>query len=347
MMHKATLLAFGAAVLYALSLPLGKIFLSDVGPYSLAAYLYLGAGLGMACLVASKREKATLRFAQNEIPFVIGMVILDIIAPLLLLLGLRASTAATASALTNFEIVATSIIALLLFHEAITSRTWLTIGLITIASLLMSLDGGMSFSMGSLLILGATMCWGLENNCTRMLSHLDSSSIVLIKGMGAGVGAGIVALIVDGRIESGWITLLILLTGFATYGLSIDLYIRAQAFLGAAKTSAYYASAPFIGVALSFLLLRESVPAMFWPGLALMAIATYVLITDSIHTQHTHEHTHDLVIEHAHGSLTHSHLVTVTHSHLHTHGAGSDDHTHDHSDLSDQVPPHTHDPVRS
>lgn len=345
MVSRPAMLALSAALLYALSLPLGKLFLSSVSPYSLASWLYLGAGLGMAGMLMLRREKATFRFTRSELPYAVAMVVLDIAAPILLLIGLMNSTAASASALTNMEIVATSVIALVFFRETVSSRGWTAIALITCASILLSLEpGAVALSPGSLLVIAATCCWGVENNCTRMLSRLDSSSIVVIKGLGAGIGAGIVALSVDGQIDTSWMSVVIMGAGFLTYGLSIDLYIRAQANLGAAKTSAYYASAPFLGVALSFLLLRESVPTFFWAGIALMVLATFFLITDTIQTQHTHAHSHVVVVEHSHGSLTHTHPIEFTHSHLHAHGAnvsGDHDHLdHDHSDV--EVPSHRH-----
>ena len=66
--------------------------------------------------------------------------------------------------------------------------------------------------------------------------------------------------------------------GFVAYGLSIVFYIYAQRELGAAKTSAYYAIAPFIGVALSLLIFAE-IPTFSFVVALLVMIAGTVVVT--------------------------------------------------------------------
>ena len=94
------------------------------------------------------------------------------------MLGISYGSSANASLLGNFEIVATTVIALILFKEAVTKRLWVAIGLITLSSILLSFEGTDSFhfSYGSLLVIMATVCWGLENNCTRELSSKSTLS---------------------------------------------------------------------------------------------------------------------------------------------------------------------------
>ena len=153
-----------AAALYALSAPLSKQLLASVSATMMAALLYLGAGLGMCAVRLGQRALNTPRreqsLARADLPYVAGMVALDIAAPIFLMLGLSRTTAANASLLNNFEIVATSIIALFVFGEAISRRLWAAIGLITLASILLSVEGteSLSFSAGSLLVLLACVC---------------------------------------------------------------------------------------------------------------------------------------------------------------------------------------------
>ena len=60
--------------------------------------------------------------------------------------------------------MATAVIALIAFGETVTKRLWAAIALITLSSILLTLDiTSLSFSLGSLLVLGATICWGIEN----------------------------------------------------------------------------------------------------------------------------------------------------------------------------------------
>ena len=136
--------------------------------------------------------------------------------------------------------------------------------------------GSFQFSIGSLFVLLACVCWGLENNFTRSLSHSDPLEIVVIKGFGSGIGSVLIGLAV-GKAVPIWSDILkILLLSFVAYGLSIYFYVYAQWDLGAAKTSAYYAVAPFIGVLLSFVIFREIPGALFFIALAIMIAGTWM-----------------------------------------------------------------------
>ena len=212
------------------------------------------------------------------------MVLLDVAAPILLMLGLARTTAANASLLNNFEIVATSLIALAVFREAISKKLWVGIALVTLSSMILSVEdaSSFSFSSGSLLVLLACVCWGFENNCTRMLSSKNPLEIVVIKGLcSGGVSLGI-ALVLGERLTAADVPAVLgaLALGLVAYGLSIFFYIYAQRGLGAARTSAYYAVAPFIGAALSMLLCAERPGVSFFIALAVMAAGTYFASVD-------------------------------------------------------------------
>ncbi len=285
-MKRAVFFAVLAAALYALNAPASKLLLRNVPPTMTAGFLYLGAGAGMAVmgLVRSGTGHGAreTRLTRKDLPYTLGMVALDIAAPIFLLIGLTRTTAANASLLNNFEIVATSVIALLIFKEKIGRRLWAGIGLITLSSILLSVEdaGSFQFSLGSLFVLLACVCWGLENNCTRKLSHSDPLRIVVIKGFGSGIGSVIIGLVIGEKLPLWGDALKILLLGFVAYGLSIYFYVYAQRDLGAAKTSAYYAVAPFIGVLLSFIIFREIPGALFFIALAVMIAGTWLVNRD-------------------------------------------------------------------
>ena len=341
---QATFFAIMAAALYAVNIPLSKLLLGRVGPKMMASLLYLGAGLGMLILALINRNWGAPGprepLTRKDMPYVFSMVALDIIAPILLMTGITRTASANVSLLNNVEIAATSLIALVVFKEYISRRLWLAIGLVTLAGAILSFEGQGSFSLsaGSLLVLGACLCWGLENNCTRMLSHKSSEEIVIIKGSFSGLGSLIIALALGERLPTAWLTAAVLLLGFLSYGMSINLYIRAQKDLGAAKTSAYYAVAPFLGVGFSLLLIGERPGAQFYLALMVMVLGTLLIIKDTVSLQHTHPHRHSHAHAHRHGNLSHSHPHSHWHKHLHTHGADSDAHSHSHRDL----PGHEH-----
>lgn len=337
----ATVFAILAAALYAINIPLSKLLLTEVQPTMMAAFLYLGAGLGLFIygLISGEREKSE-PLTRNELPYTIGMIVLDIAAPILLMLGLEHTNSANASLLNNFEIVATSMIAFFAFKEVLSKRLTIAIALVTLASIILGFEGegSFSFNTGSLFVLGASCCWGLENNCTRMLSSKSSVQITTIKGIFSGLGSLIVALIIGEKIPSILFIMAVLLLGFVAYGLSINFYIKAQKDLGAAKTSAYYSIAPFLGVAFGMLMFGEQPAVQFYVGLGIMLVATVLMVRDTIGLQHTHEHTHVHSHEHKHGNLVHTHEHKHIHSHTHIHGDDETVHTHVH----DTIEGHNH-----
>lgn len=339
--------AIMAALLYGVSAPVSKVLLLKLNPTLMAALLYLGAGFGMLVInlgqVILKKEKKEAKMTRRERPFIFGMIVLDIMAPIFLMMGLTLTTSSNASLLNNFEIVATTLIASVFFKEAIGRRMWIAIVLITLSSILLSLTdlSSLTFSIGSLFVVLACVSWGFENNCTRMLSLKDPLQIVVVKGFGSGIGSLIIYFTVRQYQFDFLYMAFALMLGFVAYGMSIYLYIRAQRDLGAARTSAFYATAPFIGVAVSWIFLNESITMSFLIALGIMLMGTYYAITEDhkhahVHLLETHEHKHN----HSDGHHDHSHdtLVEGEHSHVHTHEKV----THTHKHLPDLHHRHMH-----
>lgn len=328
---KAILYAFMAAVFYAINVPFSKMLLSAIEPTLMAGFLYLGAGVGIGAmsLFRGKDAKQAERLTKKDLPYVIGMIALDIAAPIFLMFGIAESTSSSASLLGNFEIVATTIIALFIFKETVSKRLWAAIFCITVASAMLSLDGidGIRFSAGSLLVLAATLCWGLENNCTRQISSKSTYEIVVLKGFFSGGGSLVIALLLGEQISNVKWVLAAMLLGFVAYGLSIFFYVRAQNTLGAAKTSAYYATAPFVGAGLSFLILGEKLTSLYFAAFVVMVLGTVLVVRDTLMRHHLHEHEH--LVTHTHDGTTHTHVVR--HSHEHNHMLSDERHGHHHS----------------
>jgi len=283
---KGIALAILAAALYAVSAPFSKILLGYIPPTLMAGFLYLGAGAGMTGIAFVRKQTAFLvkesKLSAEDLPYTIAMIVLDIAAPICLLIGLKSTTAANASLLNNFEIVATALIALLIFKERISTRLWLGIIFVTASCLILSFEdvSSLRFSPGSLLILAACLCWGLENNCTRKLSAKDPLQIVLLKGIFSGMGSVIIGFCIGERITVFWSIFAAMAVGLVSYGLSIFFYVYAQRQIGAARTSAYYAVAPFIGVLLSLIIFREIPQTVFFGALGLMAVGAWLSASD-------------------------------------------------------------------
>lgn len=317
-----------AAALFGMSAPFSKLLLQELSPYLMSSLLYLGAGLGMLLVYILRfrfqKEHKEAKLSREELPYVVMMILLDIAAPIFLMLGLLSTTSSTASLLNNFEIVATSIIALIVFREAIGKRLWLSICLITMSSVILSVTdiGNLSFSLGSVLVLLACLCWGLENNCTRKLSIKDPMQIVIIKGIFSGLGALLIAYFSRTITINLPYILMALLLGFFAYGMSIFFYVSAQRHLGAARTSTYYAVAPFIGVGISLLVFKEPITPSFITASIVMLTGTYFAVVEKhehIHTheflQHEHRHSH----EDGHHNHTHPDCTHKEHTHVHIH----------------------------
>ncbi len=280
------LLAVLAAALYAMNAPFSKLLLDDMPSTLMAGFLYIGAGLGMGVIALLRRlkrvERTEEKITKADLPYTVAMIVLDIAAPIFLLLGLSHTSAANASLLNNFEIVATALIALMLFKEKISPRLWLGILFVAVSCALLSIEdiSSLKFSFGSLFILLACVCWGVENNCTRRLSEKDPLEIVLLKGVFSGLGSVIIGLCIGERTTTLWSVLAVLAVGCVAYGLSIFFYVYAQRLLGAARTSAYYAIAPFIGTLLSLVIFRDVPQYTYFIALGIMVIGAWLCSSD-------------------------------------------------------------------
>lgn len=279
-------LAVLAAALYAVQMPLSKWLLAYMPSTLMAGFLYVGAGVGMVFFAlirkAGKAKREEKKLTVAELPYIVAMIALDIAAPIFLLLGLQWTTAANASLLNNFEIVATALIAWVAFKERISPRLWCGIIFVVLSCMLLSLEdwSGMQFSYGSLFILLACICWGIENNCTRKLASKDPLQIVVLKGIFSGAGSIIIGFCIGQRIENLWSVFAVMGVGFVSYGLSIFFYVYAQRLLGAARTSAYYAVSPFIGTLLSLVIFFTLPAYTYFIALGLMSVGAWLCAKD-------------------------------------------------------------------
>ncbi len=334
-----------AAALFGASAPLAKLLLGQVEPIPLAGLLYLGSGLSALLLLAGQRATVGDRvleagLSRGDWPWLAGAVLAGgVLAPIVLLFSLQETAAATASLLLNFEGLATTLIAVFLFREAINRRIGWAIGLIAAASIILSWDnqGEWGFSLGAAGILLATALWGLDNNFTRQISAKNPLTIVGVKGLVAGSFSLLLGLVLGGQLP-GWPTILgALLLGSVSYGLSIMLFILALRELGAARSSALFSTAPFIGALLSFLIFRDTLDVRYLLGLLVMLVGAYLLVGE--------DHGHD----HHHSYLTHEHRHRHDDEHhQHDHPSGSADREQAHAHPHDHQPeehdhPHTPD----
>jgi drug/metabolite transporter (DMT)-like permease len=320
--------ALVAALLFGASAPLAKLLLGEVEPIPLAAFLYLGSGLGLLGVklfqrIIRREAETEAKLERSDLGWLAGALLAGgVAAPITLLFSLKNTPAATASLLLNFEGVATALIAFFAFKEAVSRKAWWAVGLITLASVLLSINlkDNWGFSPGALGILAACVLWGVDNNFTRNISAKDPLAIVAIKGLGAGSFSLILSLVLGSGFPSWGAILEALVLGSLSYGASIVLFIHALRGMGAARTSALFGTAPIAGIILSVVIFRELPGWLFLAALPLMVVGAYLLVSD----KHEHYHVHEMII----------------HDHAHTHTDGH--HAHDHDGVGDQRHSHAH-----
>jgi drug/metabolite transporter (DMT)-like permease len=323
-------LAVGGAILFGASAPVAKVLLGDTDPVVLAGLLYAGSGLGLALLSLLRRAeivRTEAKLSAGDLPWLAGSLLAGgVAAPVLLMVSLQATPAATASLLLNFESVATAAIALLIFREAIGRRVWAAIGLITLGCVLLAvnLSAGFGLSAGALGVIGACALWGIDNNFTNKISSKDPLAIGMIKGLGAGSFTLAVALLLGRPMPGMTASLAALCLGAVSYGVSIAMFILASRGLGAARTSAWFGSAPFAGAVLSLLVFREFPGLQFLAALPFMAGGALLLFGE----KHEHRHVH-LPMEHEHYYVTDEHHpFKAENSYRHRHGTLRHAHPH-------------------
>ncbi|WP_210490857.1 DMT family transporter [Microvirga antarctica] len=320
-------LALGSAVLFGASAPFSKLLIGPIDPWLLAGILYLGAGAGLAVVHWGRPR---LGLASIEAPLQrrdllwLAAVILfgGVLGPLLLMLGLSQTSAASGSLLLNLEGLATMAIAWIVFRENVDRRLLLGAAAILSGAVLLSWNGqAFSLDTGGVLIAAACLCWGIDNNLTRKLASADPVQIAMVKGVVAGVTNCALALGLGAVLPGASLIGMGALVGFLGIGVSLVMFMLGLRHLGTARTGAYFSLAPFIGSGLALAMFREELTLQFGLAGLLMALGLWLHLTES----HDHEHVHqDLEHDHSHVHDDHHQhhqagRVTEPHSHMHRH----------------------------
>ncbi len=326
-LHRAALPALGAAILFGASTPFAKQLIGNGLGFSfsflLAGLLYLGSGFGLTLTrLVRDRGWKPVEMPAHEWPWLMGAIAFGgVLGPLLLMVGLSHTTAATASLFLNLESVLTAMLAWIVFKESTDRRIVLGMGLIVAGGAVLAWPTGESSAsgMGPMALAGACLAWAIDNNLTRKVSASDALFVAGSKGLVAGCVNTALAF----ALGASWPALPLLSTamviGFLGYGLSLVLFVLALRELGTARTGAYFSTAPFVGAAISIGIFAEPTSASFWTATALMAAGVWLHLTE----HHAHEHEH----------------AELLHGHKHRH---DEHHQHSHDCEWDGVEPHTH-----
>ncbi|MES2258313.1 MAG: DMT family transporter [Pseudomonadota bacterium] len=327
-MHKGVAYALLAAALFGASTPFAKSLLGQVEPVMLAGLLYLGSGLGLSifyvvrALARRARQDETAGLTGADLPWLSGAIAAGGIAgPVLLMLGLSVTPASSASLLLNMEGVLTALLAWFVFKENFDRRIFTGMVLIVAAGALLSWEQvpALGVPWGALAIVGACLCWAIDNNLTRKVSASDAVQIAGVKGLVAGSVNLAIAFALGLRLPDMSTLWSAGAIGLCGYGASLVLFVLALRHLGTARTGAYFSAAPFVGAAISLMMPGEQPGFTFWMATALMGGGIWLHLSESHEHEHehepmahTHEHTHDAHHQHAHdfewdGAQPHAH----------------------------------------
>ena len=318
-----------AALLFGASTPLAKLLLANISPALLAGLLYAGSGLGLSFWLMVRRLRSNVEeeapLQRRDIPWLSGAVLFGgVLGPVLLMAGLSTTPASAASLLLNLEGVLTALIAWVVFRETVDIKIFFGMVAIVAGGVILSWTEAPPRGVpwgGALAIAAACACWAIDNNLTRAVSGGDPVQIAAIKGGVSGFVNVTAALVIGQRLPGVLPVLAAGVIGLAGYGISLVAFVLALRHLGSARTGAYFSTAPFVGAALSLLLLREAPALGFWIAGSLMALGVW------LHLSERHEH------EHAHEAMEHEHLHVRDEHHQHTHDFewdGQEPHSHLH-----------------
>jgi len=334
--------ALAAALLFGASAPFAKLLVTDTAPQLLAGLLYLGSGVGLGLVWLRRRShqnaqhEASLK--RRDVPWLAGAITFGgALGPVLLMIGLARTPAASASLLLNFEGVFTALLAWFVFHENFDRRIALGMLAIVAGGIALSWQERLSLGgiAGPLAVVGACLCWGIDNNLTQRVSVGDPVQIAMIKGLAAGSVNTALAFVLGASLPAAPRVAGAMAVGFLSYGVSLALFVLALRRLGTARTGAYFSTAPFVGAALSLAIFRERPAALFIVAAVLMGVGVWLHLTE--HHEHAHRH-ESMDHEHAHvHDEHHQHLHTpddppvtdpVAHTHRHRHQPLVHSHAH-------------------
>jgi len=335
-MNPSILYALIAAALFGASTPFAKILVGEIPPILLGGLLYLGSGIGLG-LVRLVRDRGwrTSGLLWQDWRWLLAAILFGgVLAPVFLLFGLIRVNGSTASLLLNLEAVMTALLAWLVFRENADRRVVMGMLAIVAGGVILSWPaeyaGSGSWS-GALLVAAACVCWAIDNNLTRKVSAADALFIAGSKGLLAGAVNCALAMILGMNLPAPLTLLETAVVGLLGYGVSLALFVLALRGLGTARTGAYFSTAPFIGAAVSLLMLDEAATPRFWVTATLMAIGVWLHLTEH------HEHLH------SHEPLLHRHRHVHDEHHQHDHDVDWDgrephDHQHQHQPITHKHP---------
>lgn len=340
--------AIFSALLFGCGTPLLKLMVNDISPVLLAGIIYFFSGLILFLffLIGRKRKKSDEGIHLKDLGSFSGSILFGgILGPVLLMTGLLTIGGSSASLLLNLEGVFTALIAWFVFKENFDKKIVIGMALILLGGVLLSIENSVLIGsfIGILSIMGACLCWAIDNNLTQKLSTQNLFLISSIKGLVAGTVNIMIAFIIGQTIDNFNLIIPTITIGFFSYGISLVLFVYSLRHIGTARTSAYFSSAPFFGAILSILIFNEPITLSILSAGLLMIIGIYFHISEN----HGHEHIHEFIQHsHSHNHIDehhfHNHVQRISTDETHTHTHIHEPFTHQHAHFPDIHHRHGH-----
>ena len=282
--RRPVVLVLIAGILFGLCVPFSKALIGDMEPIMLAGFLYAGAavGTGTIFLVRSKvaPPKTDDPMIRKDWMYLSGSILIGgVVAPICLMVGLEWTAGSNASLLLNLEGVMTALFAVAFFHDKGGYRLWIALAAMTSASAILSYspDGGFSGGIGAVLIVLSMVCWGIDNNLMQRISHHDPVKMSMIRSAVSSTIILTIAAITYGRIELAYVTLLVMLIGVVSYGISNTLFFQGLRHLGPSRTGTFFSIGPYAAAMAAIPLLGEPVTVELVVAGLLMLAGTLLL----------------------------------------------------------------------
>ena len=333
-----------SAILFGAGTPVAKLLLGEVDPWLLAGLLYTGSGLALGAFRVLRRAQRVRLARQDILPLAGAVLFGGLAGPVLLMLGLANMPASGASLLLNAEAVFTALLAWFVFRENVDRRIALGMAAIVAGAVVLSIPTGAELGSvwPALAVLGACLCWAIDNNLTRKIALVDATWLAAVKGGVAGPINLVLAFLLGAALPPAWSIAAAMGVGVIAYGVSLVLFILAMRHVGTARAGAYFSIAPFFGAVLA-VVMGEAITIPLIIAALLMALGVWLHLTE----HHSHEHAHPaLVHAHAHrhddDHHDHEHEPPVAPGVLHTHEHSHPEVVHSHEHYPDSHHRHPH-----
>jgi drug/metabolite transporter (DMT)-like permease len=265
-----------AAALFGSVSTIAKSVLATVDPFLLSSLVYLISAMFFSAIIALRNNTASSQTVSSSpkrshsyyLALIITTSIIGAtIAPAMFFFGLGQTTASDTSLLSNGETVFSIIFAILFFNEKLKPLGYIAAlmvlaGLLVVTTNFQFHSSLLKMNSGNLLVLGATVLWGLDNNICRIITyHMEIARLVQLKSV---IGGGILLIFAVFFLHHPLYlevvqVLPIILLGAMGFGTSLYFFLSSMKRIGIVKSVLVLSFSSVFGLIFASLLLGEPI----------------------------------------------------------------------------------------